>query len=113
SAGTQGAIVALGLGVLVVVGMSLLERRLTSELGRELPAEAPTGFLVDIQPEQWPGVRQTLESVGATGVDSVPVVMARIHSIDGVEVSKEAPPRPGNAGDDDEGEDQEPRERSA
>lgn len=88
SAGTQGAIVALGLGVLVVAGMSLLERRLSSELGRDLPKNAPTGFLVDVQPEQWPGIQQVLRGVGATGVDSVPVVMARIGSIDGVPVSE-------------------------
>lgn len=90
SAGTQGAIVALGLGVLVVVGMSLLERRLTSELGRELPKNAPTGFLVDVQPDQWPGVEAILRGVGATGIDSVPVVMARISSIDGVSTSEQA-----------------------
>jgi putative ABC transport system permease protein len=90
SAGTQGAIVALGLGVLVVVGMSLLERRLSSELGRELPKNAPTGFLVDVQPDQWPGVEGILRGVGATGIASVPVVMARISSIDGVSTSERA-----------------------
>jgi putative ABC transport system permease protein len=82
-AGTVGAIVALGLGVLTVLGMSLVERRLSSEISAELPASAPSAFLVDIQPDQWQGVDQVLKQAGATRVQSVPVVMARITAIDG------------------------------
>jgi putative ABC transport system permease protein len=82
-AGTVGAIVALGLGVLTVLGMSLVERRLSSEMSTELPAGAPSAFLIDIQPDQWPGVQQLLHQAGATRVESVPVVMARITAIDG------------------------------
>ena len=82
-AAAMSAIVALGLGVLVVVAMSLVERRLTSELSAEVPRDAPTAFLVDIQPAQWPGVLALLRKGGARRIDSVPVVMARISAIDG------------------------------
>ncbi len=82
-AGTLAAIVALGLGVLVVVGQWRVERRLTSELLHGLPTEAPSVFLIDIQPGQWPGVDRLLENAGATRIDSVPVVMARLSGIDG------------------------------
>jgi len=82
-ASTVGAIVALGLGVLVVLGMFLVERRLSGELSRDLPADAPTIFLIDIQTDQWPGVEEILQERGAESVDSVPVVMGRIDSIDG------------------------------
>ena len=85
-AGAVGAIVALGLGVLVVLSMYLVERGLSSQLDRDLPDEAPTAFLVDIQPDQWPGVRDVLqkpENGVAPKVDSVPVVMARIAALDG------------------------------
>jgi putative ABC transport system permease protein len=82
-AAAGGAIVALGLGVLVVLGMSLVERRVTAQLAKELPANAPSAFLVDIQPDQWPGVEKLLQQQGARGVESVPVVMARISAIDG------------------------------
>lgn len=81
-AGTVGAIVALGLGVLVVASMALIEARLERELSGTLPADAPSSFLVDIQPDQWDGVRDLLETSGAESVDSTPVVMARIASID-------------------------------
>ena len=87
-AAASGAIVALGLGVLVVLGMSLVERRITGQLEKELPTNAPSAFLVDIQPAQWPGVESLLEQQGARGIESVPVVMARLTAIDGVPVEK-------------------------
>ena len=82
-AGTVGAVVALGLGVLVVVAMALVERQLGAELSAELPEDAPTVFLIDVQPGQWPGVQEELEAAGALEIDSVPVVMARLAAIDG------------------------------
>jgi putative ABC transport system permease protein len=82
-AGTLGAIVALGLGVLVVVGMALVQRRLSEELSAELPERAPTVFLIDVQPDQWPGVEALLDEAGAESVDAVVVVSARLAAIDG------------------------------
>ncbi|MFP5288624.1 MAG: ABC transporter permease [Thermoanaerobaculia bacterium] len=88
-AGTVSAIVALGLGVLVVLGMSLVERRLSNQLATAIPPDAPSAFLIDIQPHQWPGVHQILlKQGGATRVDSVPVIMARVSAIDGQTVER-------------------------
>jgi len=83
-AAAGGAIVALGLGVLVVLAMSLVEGRLASQLDAEFPANAPSAFLIDIQPDQWRGVERLLRQSGAERVESVPVVMARLAAIDGV-----------------------------
>jgi putative ABC transport system permease protein len=100
-ASTFSAIVALGLGVLVVLGMSLVERRLTQELSTELPQEAPSAFLADIQPGQWPGIETLIRAQGGDRIQSVPVVMARIAAIDGrpvEELTREKEPdvpRPG------------------
>jgi len=88
-AATLTATVALGLGVLVVAALWLVERGLTRELVGNLPESAPSVFLVDIQPDQWDGVRTILDQEGATRVDSVPVVMARLSAIDGVPVRQE------------------------
>jgi putative ABC transport system permease protein len=85
-AGTLAAVVALGLGVLVVVALWLVERRLTFELEGNLPEAAPSLFMVDIQPDQWRPLRRLLEAEGALAIDSVPVVMARIAAVDGVAV---------------------------
>ena len=82
-AATLGAAVALGIGVLLVLGLQLVENGLEAELRSALPSSAPTGFLIDIQPEQWAGVERLLEQEGAQNIDSVPVVMARLTAIDG------------------------------
>ena len=86
--GTLSAIVALGLGTLVVLAMGLVERRLSAELDADLPAGAPSVFLVDVQPDQWPAVRRLLEAEGGEDVDSVPVVMARLRAIEGAGVDE-------------------------
>jgi putative ABC transport system permease protein len=80
SAGTRGAIVALGLGVAMVLSMYLVHTRLGDELRAELPQTAPTTFMVDIQPDQWDALKSQLEQLGATGIDSVPIVNARLSS---------------------------------
>jgi putative ABC transport system permease protein len=100
-AAAGGAIVALGLGVLVVLGMSLVERRVTAQLEKELPANAPSAFLIDIQPDQWQGVERLLRQQGGQGVESVPVVMARLAAIDGVRTEDMADR--GNPGEDEPG----------
>jgi len=103
---TLSAIVALGLGVLVVLGMSLVQRRLTEELSAELPKEAPSAFLIDIQPKQWPGVEKLIQEQGATRIQAVPVVMARIAAIDGrpvEELNRKARPEVHGEGGDREG----------
>jgi putative ABC transport system permease protein len=82
-AGTLGALVALGLGVLVVLSMYLVQSGLGRQLEADLPDNSPTAFLIDVQPSQWPRLRELLAAEGALHVDSVPVVMARLKSIDG------------------------------
>lgn len=87
-AGVAGAAVALGLGTLVVVALSLVGSRLRTELINGAPPDAPTVFLVDVQPDQWDGVRGFMDEEGATNVDSTPVVMARLAGLRGEPLSK-------------------------
>jgi hypothetical protein len=82
-AGTLGAVVALGLGVVTVLGMHLVQVQLSAELDADLPTGAPTAFLVDIQTDQWPAVRRALADAGASAVNSADVVVARLREISG------------------------------
>lgn len=91
---TVGAVVALGLGVLVVVSMWMLESRLTRELRGSLPEDAPTMFFADVQPDQWQTLSDTLRDLGSSRIDSVPVVMARLSAVDGIPVGELAAGRP-------------------
>jgi len=83
SAGTTGSIVALGLGTLVVLGITLIEGVLTREVATALPKDAPSVFIVDVQPDQWPGVEQIVRGQGGTSIQSVPVVMTRLRAVGG------------------------------
>jgi putative ABC transport system permease protein len=97
--GTLGAVVALGLGVLTVLGMYLVQERLSAQLEADLPDKAPTVFLIDIQPDQWKGVRETLVAADADNMQSVEVVVARMQSINGVPVDQLVPARGEESGD--------------
>ncbi len=100
-AATTSTTVALGLGVFVLLTMYLVESSLSAQIERDLPKNAPTAFLIDIQPDQWPGVRAVLERESES-FDSVPVVMARILSIDAVTVDKIAEARGGEGDEEDD-----------
>jgi putative ABC transport system permease protein len=87
-AGTTGAIVALGVGVLVVLGMSLVEEVLSTELDADLPRDAPSIFLIDVQPDQWSAVETLLRREGAAQLQAVPVLMTRLEAINGRSVDE-------------------------
>ncbi|MCZ6508162.1 MAG: FtsX-like permease family protein [Acidobacteria bacterium] len=85
-AATVSACIALGLGILLVLAMHLVQLDLTGTLRSQLPAEAPSAFLIDIQPAQWPGVQALLTDRGASNLISVPVVSARLRRVDDIAV---------------------------
>lgn len=85
---TLGAVTALGVGISIVLALLLVERRLAAELSEEVPDDAPSVFLVDVQPDQLAGVREALKEAGAASVSSAPMVVGRLLKIDGEPVSK-------------------------
>lgn len=93
-AATVGAVVALGLGVAFVFATRVVERHLSDQLRAELPADAPSTFLIDVQPDQWPPLEALLKREGAVGIDSQPIVTARFAAINGVPVSELTGERP-------------------
>lgn len=82
-AGTLGALVALGLGILVVMTVFLVERGLSGALREALPGDTPSAFLIDVQPPQWESVCGILESHGAVNVRNLPLITARLATVDG------------------------------
>ena len=87
-AATVGAIVALGLGVTFVFATRVVERHLGEQLKAELPDDAPSTFFLDVQPDQWAQLEETLKQQGAIGIDSKPIVTARFAAINGVSVNE-------------------------
>lgn len=96
--GVVGATVALGFGVLVITLMALVESRLSERLRNALPADAPSLFLLDVQPDQREQIREILLAHGAASFKDVPVVTARLATIDGVAVRDLAQQRAGAEG---------------
>jgi putative ABC transport system permease protein len=96
SAQTTGSIVALALGAALVLSIALLQELLSRELDGALPHDAPSVFLVDVQPDQWPSVAALAGALGATRVESAPVVMARLAALDGRPVAALLAERPGD-----------------
>ena len=95
AAGTTGGVIALGLGTLVVLAIVLLDGMVGRALEMALPDGAPSVFLLDVQPDQWPAVEQLAQQLGATRIDSVPIVMARLLAVDGRDVPSMLRGRPG------------------
>lgn len=86
-AAAAGSVVALGMGSLVVLGITLIQSVLAREIVTALPQDAPSVFMLDVQPDQWAGVERVLHESGAARVQNVPVVMARLSAVDGRSVA--------------------------
>jgi putative ABC transport system permease protein len=79
-----GVVVTLGAGLAVLVTVALVEARLRDEVGRQLPQRAAALFLIDIQPDQRPTLKQLIASTpGAQLLQEAPVVRARVVEIAG------------------------------
>ncbi|MEW6542676.1 MAG: FtsX-like permease family protein [Nitrospirota bacterium] len=88
-----GVMVSVGIGVMVIVGASLLERSLVNELGENRPVNSPTFFFIDIQPDQREGFIHLLGSLpNVPRPELTPLVRSRLHALNGkpVELEEEA-----------------------
>lgn len=83
AADTVGAVVALAVGAAAVTAMHMVESHLSRQLLSELPADAPSTFLLDIQPSQWPPLQELLVRERVERVESQPLVTARLIAVDG------------------------------
>ncbi|MEM7245095.1 MAG: FtsX-like permease family protein [Acidobacteriota bacterium] len=88
SAGRNGALVALGLGILAVATVTIVQEVLGDQLRQGVPENAPTAFLIDVQPDQREEVLSLLDEHRATEIDEVPVVIGRLQRIGGRSVQQ-------------------------
>jgi len=79
-----GVMVSVGIGVMVIVAVSLLERSLIRQVGESRPTDAPTFFFIDIQPDQKDGVLRLIhEKSRGPFPEATPLVRSRLHAING------------------------------
>lgn len=75
---------SLGVGVMVIVTVSLIERNLVRQLGDSRPIDAPTFFFIDIQPDQRDAVLHLIqERVPAARPEATPLVRSRLSALNG------------------------------
>jgi putative ABC transport system permease protein len=77
-------VLSLGLGLAVLAAVGQIDWNLRSAIARDLPARAPTYFVVDIQNDQLQGFRDRLAAdPGVERVDSAPMLRGIITRING------------------------------
>lgn len=91
--GVVPATVSLAVGVVVVLTTLLVEGRIFAQINEEFPKDAPSAFLVDVQPDQREDVTRMLADAGATAVHTAPMIVARLSAIDGRSVDEIAAER--------------------
>jgi putative ABC transport system permease protein len=81
-------IVAFGLGFMVLLLLALVRNDLLRDWKASLPEGAPNYFMINIRPDEGEAVRAFFVERGLPPTELVPMVRARLVSIDGVEVGK-------------------------
>jgi putative ABC transport system permease protein len=87
---SAGIMVAIGIGVMVIVTVSLVEQALLSQVHENRPTDAPTFFFIDIQPDQAKEfVSLVYRQTGLARPELTPLVRSRLRAIDGHVVTVE------------------------
>jgi putative ABC transport system permease protein len=85
-----GIMVAIGIGVMVIVTVSLVEQALLHQVHENRPTDAPTFFFIDIQPDQAKEFVSLVDrQTGRARPELTPLVRSRLHAIDGHVVTAE------------------------
>lgn len=83
--------IAIGIGVMVIVTVALVERALLRQVGESRPADAPTFFFIDIQPDQADGMTRLLQDRSESHTPTLtPLVRSRLVAVNGQPIKKEA-----------------------
>lgn len=85
---TEGVVLSLGLGLSLLVGLSLVELTLTRQIDQQLPANAPSFFFIDIQNDQAENFDRLARAAGADQLSRAVMIRGRITAIKGVPVER-------------------------
>jgi len=80
-------VVAFGLGIMVLLLLSLVRSELLAGWQESLPPDAPNNFLINVLPDQVDPLRKFLSERGRPDVEIYPMVRARLAAINGKPVS--------------------------
>ncbi|MCM2293377.1 ABC transporter permease [Allorhizobium sp. BGMRC 0089] len=93
---TSSVILSLGLGLALLVSISMIDGNLRRNLSGELAEKAPNFFFIDIQRDQLEGFRSLVKKLDPAGrIEEVPMLRGRIVALDGTEVHAKNVPSEG------------------
>jgi len=81
-------VVAFGLGLMVLMLLTLVRNDLMDTWRQSLPADSPNQFMINIQPAEVPEMQRYLVEQDMQVPEFVPLVRARMTTINGEDVSK-------------------------
>ncbi len=82
-----GILVAISLSVTVIITVSLVEKSLLHQVGESRPADAPTFFFIDLQPDQIDDFTKLVSrETGGRKPELTPLIRSRLHTVNGVAV---------------------------
>ncbi len=87
---TRVILLAVGVGCCFVLTIRSIQANLLEQFAVELRDDAPDMFFIDIQPDQMETLQERARESGATHVNIVPVLRARIVKVDGKNVQLES-----------------------
>ena len=88
---THAMTLAIGIGVMLMVTLTIVQRSLLELIGNQIPSNAPSFFFIDIQPDQQPLFAELLtQRFPNSPYELVPVVRSRLHAINGQPIDPEA-----------------------
>jgi putative ABC transport system permease protein len=84
-------VVAFGLGLMVLLLLTLVRTELMVEWQAMLPQQAANRFLINVQPDERDGIRELIEAGGIATPKFTPLVRARISRVNGEPVGQYEP----------------------
>ena len=83
-AATSSVVLSLGLGLTLLVSISLIDGNISQQVSDELPDRAPSFFFVDIGPDQVDGFEELVRSIdGVDEFNRVPMLRGKITNVAG------------------------------
>jgi putative ABC transport system permease protein len=84
-AATPNVVLSLGLGLTLLVTVAQINTNLSAQIRDGVPADAPSYYFIDIQPDQIDGFEAMVRALpGVTAVDRAPMLRATITEVNGV-----------------------------
>jgi putative ABC transport system permease protein len=80
-------IVGFGLGLMVLLLLTVVRTDLLGAWRQAIPADAPNYFLINIDPPSWPAMREFIQQQIGSKPESLPFIRGRLTAINGKDVA--------------------------